>query len=266
VLGLGTHVALARAADARKQAEQQRIAAETSARKQRVAALDAQMQSVFAQYPNITFSVSLIDLHDNSLKHLGSDQEFTAASTAKMITAADFLHEVELGQQSLSKIIDGETAQQLLQKMIVESDNDAWADLNDTLTHTSLKNYAATQIGFTDYDPDNNTLSANDMALLLQKLYEGKLLHQSDTSLLLDYMKQANYRQFTVPAVPSQDTIYHKIGVLDDLVHDATIITHGNDAFVMAIYTDGNGDYSWDTRAAAMQAITKLAIKAYLNN
>lgn len=266
VLGFGTHVALARAADAHHQAELKQIAAETSARKQRVAALDAQIQAVFAQYPGITFSVSFVDLHDNSTKHLGSDQDFIAASTGKMITATDFLYQVQQGKQSLGETIDGDSAQDLLEKMIVDSDNDAWASLNDTLTHASLKNYTATQIGFTDYDPDDNTLNSNDMALLLQKLYEGDLLNHTNTQLLLGYMKRANYRQFAVPAVPSEDIIYHKIGVLDDLVHDATIITHGKDAFVMAIYTDGNGDYSWDTRATAIQAVTKLAIKAYLNN
>jgi beta-lactamase class A len=148
--------------------------------------------------------------------------------------------------------------------MIVISDDNAWEALNTKLGYDNLQAYAAT-LGITDYQAYNNVLSSGDVAIVLQKLWDGELLNSAHTQQLLGYMKQANYRQYIVPAIPADDTIYHKIGLYQDNVHDAAIITHGSQAFAIVIYTNGNGVYNWPGRATIMQDITKAALKAYFN-
>ncbi|HUA13284.1 MAG TPA: serine hydrolase [Candidatus Sulfotelmatobacter sp.] len=227
--------------------------------------MSSSINGVIGANSEIDTSVSLIDLNTGATEHYGVNQTFQAASTTKIITAEYFLHEVEAGQQSLSEKVGGNSAGYELQQMIVVSDDDAWEDLNEQLGYNNLQAYASSALGVTDYEAYNNSLSSGDIALALQKLWNGSLLNASDTQLLLSYLKQANYREYIVPAVPAQDTIYHKIGLYQDYVNDAAIITNGNKAFVIVIFTNGNGEYNWPARAIMMQTITKAALKAYFN-
>jgi beta-lactamase class A len=228
-----------------------------------VANMGQTIDSIINADTGIQISVNLINLNNNQAEHYGVNQTFQAASTAKILTAADFLTEVEKGQHSLTEKIGGQTAQYELQQMIVVSDDTAWANLNTTLGYNQLKSYADKTLGISDYEAYNNSLSSKDIALALQKLWNGSLIDSSDRALLLSYLKQANYREYIVPAVPSQDTIYHKIGLYDDYVNDAAIITHGKQAFVIVIFTNGNGAYNWPARATMMQQVTKAALAAY---
>jgi beta-lactamase class A len=225
--------------------------------------LNAQISSVIQQNSNIDFSVSTIDLTNNQTMHYGDSSAFTAASVTKLITAADFLNEVQNGQQTLTETINGSSAEYELQQMIVVSDDNAWDALNTQLGYTQLQNYADS-LGLTSFQAIPNTITSDNIASLLKQLYNGKLLSASNTSLLLGWLKQANYRTYVVPAVPASDTIYHKIGLYEDFVNDATIITNGKQTVVLVIFTNGNGAYNWPARALMMQQIAKAVIATYL--
>lgn len=227
-----------------------------------LATMSNAINTVINNNSDIDMSVSLIDLSDNQAEQYGDNSAFTAASTTKLITAADFLHEVELGQQSLNETVNGHTAVYEIQQMIVISDDEAWDDLNELLGFNQLQAYA-NSIGLNSFQSVANTVTSNDMATLLEQLYEGQLLNSINTQLLLSYMKQANYRQYIVPAVPSDDTIYHKVGLYEDDVDDEAIIVNGKKAFAIVIFTDGNGIYNWPARAQMMQQITGAALAAY---
>jgi len=231
---------------------------------QRLVALDNQLRQLIADNPQLDISISVGPANSTGgLQHYGVADSFDAASTAKLLTAADYLHHVERGQASLTQTIQGEKASQWLQAMIVHSDDTAWAALNDYLTHNDLANYAVS-VGFTQYNVADNLLPSSDIAGLLQKLYSHKLLNTANTALLLGNMKQANFRDYIVHAVPSDYAVYHKVGINNDDVHDAAIISHDSQAIVLVIYTNGHGTYNWDNRAQLMQTITSDAVKAYL--
>jgi beta-lactamase class A len=198
-------------------------------------------------------------------QYFGTPGDYDGASTGKLITAADYLHHVDEGSASLKQQIDGQSAQSLLQAMIVNSDDTAWATLNDYLTHADLSTYAST-IGLSNYDPTTNNFSAGDIADLLYKLQSGQLIKPAGQQLLLGYMKVANYREYMIPAIPAGYTAYHKVGLDNDNVHDAAIISHGGNSIELVIFTNGNGTYDWPDRALMMQQITKDALAAYLTN
>src|SRR6185503_1210583 len=134
--------------------------------------------------------VAIYDLNSDKSYHYGVSEPFIAASTSKLLTASLFLHRVEAGQDSLSEAVGAGSAQYELSQMIEQSDNDAWQAFNDRLTHDGLLAYAQS-IGITNYNPDDNTLSADDIALLLAKLYKNQLLNPQHTHLLLSYMQLA---------------------------------------------------------------------------
>jgi beta-lactamase class A len=227
------------------------------------AQLDSQINQLIANNTGVDISVSIIDPQTGAHKHYGETAGYQAASTTKLLTAAYYLHEVEQGQLSLSQTINGQTAQSLLESMIVQSNDDAWVDLNDALGHNELATYAAS-LGITDYNVSTNVLSSDDIASILQKLQDGSLLNSAHATLFRTYMQQANYRSFIVAAAPAGYAVYHKAGEVEDEVHDAAIITHNDQSLILVIFTNGHGMYNWDARTQLIHTITTDVLQTYL--
>jgi beta-lactamase class A len=248
-----------REAARRKAAKAAAEAAAKAAAAKATATFAGQVNAIIAANPQISFSVSTV-VPLSGAKHYGSTDTFLGASTTKLITAADFLHRVEIGQDTLTETIAGSSAEHLLEIMIVNSDNTAWDTLNSYLTYPGVQEYAHS-IGLTSFDSHVNSITSDDIANILNQIYNGSLLNAADRDLLLGWMKIANYRQYVVPAVPADDTIYHKIGLYADNVHDATIITHGSSQLILVIYTSGSDIAG---RPGVMQSIATDAIADFL--
>lgn len=230
-----------------------------------LAKLSNNINQIINNNQDIDIAVSVIDLKTSAHQNYGLQDPFEAASTGKLITATDFLHHVEQGSDSLNETINGDTAKYELQQMIVISDNDAWQTFNDLLGHDDLESYASS-LGITNYSADYNTLTADDIAILLQKLYTNQLLNKSDTQLLLGYMAKANENNYIGPAAPSDAKFYHKAGILDDRVHDAAIIDNGKRPIVLVIFTREDGDEDYTNRAQIIQQITAQVLRSYSIN
>lgn len=214
---------------------------------------------------SLEIGVSTIDLTNNMRYDYGlGDTEYIAASTTKLLSASLFLHDVELGKASLGQPLGGSTAQAEMQKMVVISDDTAWEDFNTLLGHPALLQYAHS-LGMSSYDPDNNLITSDDLALLLASLYQGKLLDSQHTQLLLSYMRQADYTQYIGGVMPKGVKFYHKIGYLDDRVMDAAIIDNGKHPYVLVIFTKDPSGNSYDETAGlqAFHSITSATLAAF---
>jgi len=204
--------------------------------------------------------VSLIDISSGQTQTFGSNIPFEAASTGKIITACAFYHEVETGTADLNESMGDYTAQFQLQEMINDSDNSSWQLLVDAIGDQELQTYA-TSIGVT-YDEPNNTLTPQAMATLLSKLYSGSLLNKTDTDQLLSYMQNTNDEELIPAALPSSVTVYHKYGLLDDELHDASILVDGGKAYVFVVYTkDSEGVQTNDPRVDIIHQLTKTVVE-----
>lgn len=243
-------------------------AAKATAEKQaRMQTYTDTVNKLIAANPSVDIAVSTADTTSDAASDsisLGDQGTFTGASTAKLITALTLLHQIEQGKLTLNTRIQGQTASALLQDMVINSDNDAWQTLNDYLTHPLLKSYMA-ELGFTEYDPDVNTFLPSDMTLLMKKFYNGQLLNKSDTDLLLSEMQQANKQEYIVDSVPAGYTVYHKAGWLDGLMHDVAIISNGQKAIVLSIYTYSGDNTVGDNQSNQdlFKQITAAALQAY---
>jgi beta-lactamase class A len=244
------------------------LATLTLAKKKPTAINQTLMASQINQVINgssLEVGASIIDLTNNQRYDYGlGDTEYIAASTTKLLSASLFLHDVEQGQDSLSQPLGDSTAQAEMQKMIVISDDDAWLDFNDLLGHSALLQYAQS-LGMNSYDPDNNTITSDDLALMLARLYQGKLLNTQHTNLLLGYMAQADYKQYIGGVIPQGVKFYHKIGFLDDRVMDAAIIDNGKHPYVLVIFTKDPSGTSYDQAAGeqAFHDITSATLTAF---
>jgi len=223
----------------------------------------AAIESLVSQNADLDMSVALTDLQTGKTYHYGDDASYTAASVGKLITAATFLNNVEKGTASLNDPVGGTTAQEEIRLMLVKSDNTAWKNMENTVHFSGQQAYAES-IGINSYTASTNTISSSDIALLLTKLSSGKLFNDEHTQLVLGYMQQANYRQYIVAAIPSDVTVYHKVGFLEDRLHDAAIIKKGDRSYVLVIFSKSTGNYDFNRGATLFGSITQSSLQAFL--
>jgi beta-lactamase class A len=218
--------------------------------------------AIQADPDDMTASATLIDLDTNQTYSAGATTTlYKAASTAKVLAAVDYLHQVELGQATLSQDIDGSPASDLLQQMIEVSDDQDWTDINNFLGDQQ-QTYATNTVGLSSFTGgEYNTMTADDMAKLLAELYQGKLLTSASRSLLYTYMANTTSTNLIQAALPTDATVYHKYGQLWGYLNDAAIVQYQGHNFVLVIYTnntDGTSD-EYDDQVSLIHAITAAA-------
>lgn len=220
--------------------------------------LGSKVNALIAQQPDLDVSVSVIDIGTNTKGNYGIQDNFAGASTTKVLTAVTFLHELEQGKRSFNTQLNGTTAKQQLKLMINQSNNDSWAALNNLLSYADIETYAHS-LGISSYSSKDNTITASDEALLLQKLYTREVINEANTSLLLSYMQNTNNEAMIPAVIPAGATIYHKYGQLEDRLHDASIVTKNNRAIALVIYTKGGAKdgSNYTSRVAFVQSIAK---------
>jgi|GEM_PF-954126 len=191
--------------------------------------------------------------------HANSTTRMVPASTYKIYVAYAILHGVEQGRWTLGTTLsDGHTIQADLENMILNSNNDAaralgfyydWNDINSLIwsigisRQTNLYNYvppSTEPIG-------NKYTTSDDLAAMLQKIYEGSVLNQSHTSYLIGLLKQQRYRERIPAGVPSSVAVADKPGWLSPVdgydgyvQNDAAIVYGPKSTYILVITTSGS--------------------------
>src|SRR6185369_12047960 len=117
-----------------------------------------------------------------------SQTAYRAASTAKLIVASYFLHQVEQGKYTLTQPMAGYTTGFHLQQMINQSNNNSWAAFMAMMGRANEEQFAH-QMGWNSFVIATNYLAPTDLADLLQRLKKGELLNPDHTQLLMGYMQ-----------------------------------------------------------------------------
>ena len=228
------------------------------------AALDARIQAILAANSQYQIGVALVGLSQGAgtadVHEYGVREKFVAASTAKVLAAAAYYHLVETGAASLDDPLGSYTAGFQLREMIQQSDNDSWSLIMDAVGHEELTEYAAS-LGV-NYDPETNTLTPAEMATIVSRLYSGTLLNADHTAELLSYMQDTNYETLIPAAVPEGITVFHKYGLLGGELHDAAILTQGDAAYALVIYTKGQGLSDDPERTEVIHQLTQAVAGA----
>lgn len=212
---------------------------------------------------HLQLAVAAVDIKTGRSYAAGTQTPVVAASTTKLITACLYLKGVESGKYSLGDKVLGYSGREALRLLINRSHDGVWQEFNRQLRHKGLSEYAR-GLGITDYNPDTNRIGAAGLARLMSKMYSGDLLNAAHTDMLLSFMQKTNYENFIPPAVPSHLKLYHKVGLFEDQVNDAAIISDGKNHFVLVILTNGGGSHNWSERAELMQDITRRAVVGFL--
>lgn len=132
------------------------------------------------------------------------------------------------------------------------------------MSHEELAAYA-NSIGFSEYDPDANTVTPSSLARLLSNLYQKRLINDENTELLLSYMERAKEVPYLSDAAPTGVKIYHKPGYLTDRVHDAAVIDNKDRPYVLVVFTKSRtGLYNATSGADIFTSIAKSSYSSFI--
>lgn len=226
--------------------------------------LAASINTVLAANSDLNTSVSVIDLQTGKGYHYGETASYGSASIGKLVSAAAYLHLVELGRANLDDMVGAASGHDQLRLMITKSDNTAWHAINQFVTPAGLKEFTSS-VGLQSYEPTDNLLTTDDVARLLDKLAGYRLLNNTHTDLLLSLMEQANMRDYIVAAAPEEAVVYHKVGYLRDRLHDAAIIHRGDRAYVLVIFSKSAGAYDFSRGSALFRSLTNSTTPVFFD-
>lgn len=218
--------------------------------------VEARWQTVLDQYPDVKVSLELRDVNSDLVASHDSQTAYRAASTAKLIVATYFLHQVEQGKYTLTQPMSGYTTGFHLQQMINQSNNNSWAAFMAMMGRANEEQFAH-DMGWTSFVIATNYLAPTDLADLLQRLKKGELLNAEHTQLLLGYMQNTINERLIPPGLPEGAVVYHKYGQLEDDYHDASIITWKGHDYVLVIMSNGNGVAQYTRREAMFHALVE---------
>jgi beta-lactamase class A len=171
-------------------------------------------------------------------------KQFITASTYKLYVAYSTLKRVESGQWSWNdQVTGGQTLTTCFDKMIVNSDNPCAEALYSKIGYQTVINEARS-LGLpnTTLSKEGQKTTAGDLATFLGSVYSGAVdINAGSRSRLVDAMKRNVYRK-GVPA-GANGVVADKVGFLNGLLHDASIVYSDKGDYVLVVMTDGS---SWD--------------------
>lgn len=195
------------------------------------------------------FGISVMEIGGRSA-NINGDKRFVAASTYKLFVSYALFKEIEAGTMSWSTPINGRSAQDCFEVMIVRSDNPCAKAFGDKIGWQKIEDQMrALGLGSTELSPSLYT-TARDLALFLYKLENGSLLAPADKAKLIDAMKRQIYRA-GVPTGTGQ-SVANKPGFIDSYIHDPAIVYGPRGPYVLVIMTSGS---SWGAIADAAKQI-----------
>lgn len=148
------------------------------------------------------------------------------------------------------------TVRQLVEAMIIQSDNTAYNTLLDILDrrniNSTLKNYGITQTTVGEklnLDDDQfkadlqvpgrqpNTITAKDLSTLFDLLYNNKIPHSDE---IVSVFKQQKINTMIPALLPPGTVVAHKTGDWEPIYHDGGIVYKPNDPFILSVFTNSN--------------------------
>lgn len=217
--------------------------------------LQDSVDNILSEADEYRIGLALADVTGGAERTFGDPDAFTAASTAKILTAAAYYHLVEKGEATLDEPMGDYDAAFQLRAMVNDSNNDSWLLLMDAIGHPQLTAYADS-IGVA-YDPEKNLLTAADMALILKKLYAGELLNADNTAQLLSYMQDTNDEDLIPAGSRAGIDVHHKYGELSGDLHDAALLSYRGSTFALVIYTENPDGAADDGQAEVIRDLTR---------
>jgi beta-lactamase class A len=226
-----------------------------------------------------TFGIVVKDLSSDLLYTYNEQHVFKTASLYKLWVMAQVYKEIQEGKlQKTQELredvatlnahfsIASESAEQTegtidlsvilaLQYMIRVSDNYSALLLADTIGLPAIDSFLQKN-GLTQSDEGGSgsdpTSSPYDIALFLQKLYQGKLANKQYTSEMIELLKEQQINTKLPKYLPEDIAIAHKTGELDTFTHDAGIVYTPNGNYIIVVMSESDNPPATEEKIAAI--------------
>lgn len=163
-------------------------------------------------------------------------------------STADEINGVPLETPSSLQVGKSYTVEQLIEAMIVSSDNGAKNALLNNINQPDLDEIY-TDLGLPNPDNNNNyTISAKQYSLLLRVLYNATYLSRANSEEVLKIMSQAEYSQGLVAGLPKGTVAAQKFGENVDIsnperpvisLSNCGVIYHPTHPYLLCVMTKG---------------------------
>ena len=212
--------------------------------------LAADLDELNAAYPD-QLGFVLINEQTGEAITTNESRVFTSASLYKLFLTYAILEHVDAGVLSLQdQMADGATIDDYLTSTITVSANEPAKELAHLIGWENIETFIHEQ-GFVStsfnpyleydgiyYNGDLETTPA-EVAFLLERLLEGELLSEASTKYFLGLLGNQQLVYALNTGLSSDVTFAHKTGLLDDVSHDAGILSMDGQNYIVAVLTDG---------------------------
>ena len=212
--------------------------------------LETELTALNVVYPD---QIGFILINEQSGEVITTNESriFTSASLYKLFLTYAILEQVDAGVLSLQdQIADGATIDDYLTSTITVSANEPAKELAHLIGWENIETFIHDQ-GFVStsfnpyleydgiyYNGDLETTPA-EVAFLLERLLEGELLSEASTKYFLGLLGNQQLVYALNTGLSSDVTFAHKTGLLDDVSHDAGILSMDGQNYIVAVLTDG---------------------------
>jgi len=237
--------------------------------------LKKSIQSIVDQEINdnkITFaSIYYRDLNNGPWIGVNEEEYFSPASLIKVPVMMAFLKATQNDPSLLEKKIINNTSfdysqqnitpaqeietnkeytiEELINYMIIYSDNSAYELLLDNIDITKVYNIYKdldVDISKAQNDPNGDIITVKDYSSFFRILFNASYLNQNMSEKALNILSQTQYSKGLVAGIPSGVTIAHKFGERQYLpskekqLHDCGIVYLPNKPYLICVMTRGN--------------------------
>ena len=226
------------------------------------------IEKILEEYNDEHISLYIKNL-SNEMECTISSEKMRAASLIKLYAAGSVYENYDNVCDYLGS---SKTVEELMEKMITVSDNEAFNDLTHALGQgndsegKNLVNTFCRRHGYYDThmgrlllkknQKDDNYTSVTDCGKFLDDIYNNKL---EGSDKILDYMKHQE-RVSKIPAgIPDDVEVANKTGELSDLENDVAIVFSKDHPYIICLMSDEVSDTEKTRRAEA-----EISEKIYL--
>ncbi|HPT66184.1 MAG TPA: class A beta-lactamase-related serine hydrolase [Candidatus Woesebacteria bacterium] len=236
---------------------------------------------------NISFaSIYYRDLNNGPWLGINEKEYFSPASLIKVPVLMAYLKETEKDHDFLDKKIinnrDFDYSQQnitptqtiekdkeytigdLLERMIIYSDNAAYELLLDNIDNTKIFNVYKdldVDISRAQKDPNGNIITVKDYASFFRILFNASFLDQDNSEKALNILSKTQYYKGLVAGVPENITVSHKFGERQYLpskekqLHDCGIVYLPNKPYLICVMSRST---DFDNAANFIKQVSKV--------
>lgn len=223
------------------------------------------------------YSILILDTESDFSVKINEEEIFTAASVNKIPILAALYSEVQAGRVDLDRIITlqetdiqnygtgsirytspGTTysIKTLAKLMMQQSDNTAAYILANHIVGMDTIQSLLTSWNMTQTDMINNKTSNADIAFLMKKIYQGNITNVANTKEMLSFFKDGEFEDRIPGKLPSDVTVYHKIGTEIGIMHDVGIVVSPTTKYYIGIMVSDVTDEEATTKL--MATVSKL--------